>query len=273
MQCLTKQQMLGQQRLAAQSRPARQQRRLTAAAATAQRRQPQQEQLPVQQQQPQQHIQQEVPVMLQQQQQQYQQEQKQQPSSSGGGRRGALAALGAAALSLGLSAGLTAPPAARAAADSSTPSHMAALEEYMRLEDANKLKDLKSLESVRNKHGMRRGVDGRVQLRRRSNGSWVSVRLDMEVPGAILLRDTKSGEVFALETDGLPQVDLSDDYVVLMLFGDGSWEKDMTPIEVEQEGGKGAAPLTMAEKEFREFVGLLKEPEAEPAKGGSGKKR
>jgi hypothetical protein len=45
-----------------------------------------------------------------------------------------------------------------------------------------------------------------VQLRRKSNGGWVSVRLDMEVPGAILLRDTKSGAVYALETDGLPQV-------------------------------------------------------------------
>jgi len=27
---------------------------------------------------------------------------------------------------------------------------------------------------------------------------WVSVRLDMEVPGAILLRDTETGAVFAL---------------------------------------------------------------------------
>jgi hypothetical protein len=59
--------------------------------------------------------------------------------------------------------------------------------------------------SCRNKYGIKRGLDGRVQLRRRS-GSWVSVRLDMEVPGAILLRDTKTEQVFALETDSLPQV-------------------------------------------------------------------
>lgn len=59
--------------------------------------------------------------------------------------------------------------------------------------------------ACRNKYGIRRGLDGRVQLRRRS-GTWVSVRLDMEVPGAILLRDTKTEQVYALETDSLPQV-------------------------------------------------------------------
>jgi hypothetical protein len=56
-----------------------------------------------------------------------------------------------------------------------------------------------------------------VQLRRKS-GEWMSVRLDMEVPGAILLRDTKSGAVFALETDGLPQV-----CVVSLLGGAAAW--------------------------------------------------
>lgn len=34
----------------------------------------------------------------------------------------------------------------------------------------------------------------------------MSVRLDMEVPGAILLRDMKTEAIYALETDGLPQV-------------------------------------------------------------------
>jgi hypothetical protein len=60
-------------------------------------------------------------------------------------------------------------------------------------------------------------------------------------------------------------VDLSDDYVLFMMFADGQWEGDMTSIEFEEEGGKTAA-LTMSEKEFHEFVGLLKEPEGpEPA--------
>jgi hypothetical protein len=47
-----------------------------------------------------------------------------------------------------------------------------------------------------------------VQLRRKS-GNWMSVRLDMEVPGAILLRDMKTEAIYALETDGLPQVILT----------------------------------------------------------------
>jgi hypothetical protein len=50
---------------------------------------------------------------------------------------------------------------------------------------------------------MRRGLDGRVQLRH-ADGRWFSVRLDMEVPGALLLR-APDGAVFAVETDGLPQ--------------------------------------------------------------------
>jgi hypothetical protein len=58
--------------------------------------------------------------------------------------------------------------------------------------------------SCRQKYGIRRGVDGRVQLRSRS-GQWYSIRLDMEVPGALLLRDPK-GNVYAIETQDLPQV-------------------------------------------------------------------
>lgn len=47
-----------------------------------------------------------------------------------------------------------------------------------------------------------------MQLRRKG-GNWMSVRLDMEVPGAILLRDVKTEAIYALETDGLPQVSSS----------------------------------------------------------------
>lgn len=57
----------------------------------------------------------------------------------------------------------------------------------------------------RGKFNIKRGIDGRVQLCRK-NSNWMSVRLDMEVPGAILLRDMKTEAIFALETDGLPQV-------------------------------------------------------------------
>lgn len=43
-----------------------------------------------------------------------------------------------------------------------------------------------------------------MQLRSRK-GEWFAVRLDMEVPGALLLRDGK-GNIYAIETEGLPQV-------------------------------------------------------------------
>jgi hypothetical protein len=45
-----------------------------------------------------------------------------------------------------------------------------------------------------------------------------------------------------------------------MMFADGQWEGDMTPIEFEEDGGQ-TKQLTMTEKEFHEFVGLLKEPD------------
>lgn len=163
----------------------------------------------------------------------------------------------------GLAAAVMLPvPIAQAAATTAVSSSKA-LEEYMKLEDDNKLRDQRSLDNIRNKYGIKRALDGRVQLRRRS-GTWVSVRLDMEVPGAILLRDTKTEHVYALETDSLPQVDLSDDYVLFMMFADGQWEDDMTPIEFEEDGGK-SEQLKMSEKEFQSFIGILKEPEDEPS--------
>lgn len=162
--------------------------------------------------------------------------------------------LGAAVAAATLSGIAVQPAAAAGAVSSST-----ALEEYMKLEDQNKLKDQRSLDNIRGKYNIKRTIDGRVQLRRK-NGNWMSVRLDMEVPGAILLRDMKTDAVYALETDGLPQVDLSDDYVLFMMFADGQWENDMTGIEFEEDGGQ-SKQLTMSEKEFHEFVGLLKEPD------------
>lgn len=38
-----------------------------------------------------------------------------------------------------------------------------------------------------------------------------------------------------------------------MMFADGQWEDEMTPIEFEENGK--AQQLMMTEKEFHEFVG------------------
>jgi hypothetical protein len=137
--------------------------------------------------------------------------------------------------------------------------------EYSELEARGKGSDAKALEALRAKYNVRRGADGRISVRAPQSGSWHTVRLDMEVPGVLLLRDTSTGTIYALETASLAQVDLSDDTVVLMLFADGQWEREMATIDVrdpeeeKKKGGKSEGrPLTLSEREFREVVGLLK---------------
>lgn len=135
-----------------------------------------------------------------------------------------------------------------------------AVEEYIDLDTKGKLNKVKALEDFRNKYGLKRITDGRLMLKS-SKGEWYLCRLDMEVPGSMLLRDSK-GNIFAIQTDQLQQVDLSDDYVALMMFADGEWENQMSPIEYEDAGGK-TLQLKMDESEFRQVVGLLKAMEAE----------
>jgi len=182
------------------------------------------------------------------------------------------------ALLLAAAALLAAPRPSRAAqapAKGERPA-AAAVREYGELEARGKGADAKSLDALRLKYGLRRGADGRVSVRSNATGRWLAVRLDMEVPGTLLLREEGSGVVSALETASLAQVDLSDDTVVLMLFADGAWEREMATVDVRDadedgadadangkggKGGKGGGskPLTLTEKEFREVVGLLKQ--------------
>jgi hypothetical protein len=58
-----------------------------------------------------------------------------------------------------------------------------------------------------------------------------------QVPGALLLRDP-SGNVFAVQTETVQQIDLSDDLVCLLMFADGAWEGQMAPIEFAGDDGK-----------------------------------
>lgn len=131
-----------------------------------------------------------------------------------------------------------------------------AIEEYQDLESKGKMNNAGALNDIRNKYKVRRTVDGRVQVKS-AKGDWISVRLDMEVPGALLMRDPK-GSIFAVQTDTLQQIDLSDDYVVLMMFSDGAWEELMVPIQFTDDAGK-MQQLKLDEREFRDVVGILKE--------------
>lgn len=50
----------------------------------------------------------------------------------------------------------------------------------------------------------------------------------MQVPGAMLLRDPK-GYIYAIQTESMQQIDLSDDQVILLLFAQGDWGEPMHP--------------------------------------------
>lgn len=65
--------------------------------------------------------------------------------------------------------------------------------------------DSKALASFRERFGFTRLPDGRVVLKS-SKGLSYTVRLDMEAPGTMLLRETKGGNIFALSVDGVVQV-------------------------------------------------------------------
>lgn len=54
---------------------------------------------------------------------------------------------------------------------------------------------------------MKRTVDGRVQLRHK-DGTWFQLKLDNEVKGTLLLRNSQTGEVHVLQTDKLEQVSM-----------------------------------------------------------------
>uniref|UniRef100_A0A383VBG5 Uncharacterized protein n=1 Tax=Tetradesmus obliquus TaxID=3088 RepID=A0A383VBG5_TETOB len=115
--------------------------------------------------------------------------------------------------------------------------------------------DASALETFRLKYGMRRDVNGRAQLRR-SDGTWMQCKLDMEVAGTMLLRDTNDGSVHVLQTDKLEQIDLSDDYLLLTLFADGEWQGQTQPIQLGD--GDKLEPLQVEEQQFKDFVGMIK---------------
>ncbi len=60
------------------------------------------------------------------------------------------------------------------------------------------------------------------------------------------------------------QIDLSDDLVALMMFADGEWEKQMSPVEYQDDKG-ATLHLKLEEREFREVSGGGKVPRASPS--------
>lgn len=79
-----------------------------------------------------------------------------------------------------------------------------AIKEYA--DNESKLsRDGKALDKFRSQYRFKRSLDGRVSVQSRA-GTWYSVRPDMEVAGAVLLRDQQSGGIYALQMGNLTQV-------------------------------------------------------------------
>ena len=78
------------------------------------------------------------------------------------------------------------------------------------------------------------------------------------MPGTVLLRNASSGAVYFLSFSALQQIDLTDDYVVLALFGDGGWEERMAraTAAADDEGG-GIVEVTLDQEAFRDLISLL----------------
>jgi hypothetical protein len=62
---------------------------------------------------------------------------------------------------------------------------------------------------------------------------------------------------FTLTHPSARQIDLSDDYLLLMLFADASWEDDMMPIQLTSSDGT-VETLELQAQQFKDFVGLLR---------------
>eukprot|EP00798_Chlamydomonas_sp_ICE-L_P001292 gene1293-32641_t len=147
-----------------------------------------------------------------------------------------------------------------------------AAQAYAEQSGKGKLKSQKALDDIRLKNGFKRIADGRVMLRG-ENGDWYSLRLDLEIPGVMLLRDPK-GMIYALQSGTLRQVDLADDFIITLLFSDGEWEESKLPLLFTDDEGNELG-LQMDALDFRQVVGIVKEitagQEANSASLGYGK--
>lgn len=114
--------------------------------------------------------------------------------------------------------------------------------------------DRQEIDANRLEAGFKREYDGHVWLRTRE-GQWVEIRLDAKVPGTVLFRD-KQDYVWFITFNNIQQIDLTDDYVVIALFGDGSWEDEKQPIQVTDDDGR-LVHAQLDQDSFREMISVL----------------
>lgn len=85
------------------------------------------------------------------------------------------------------------------------------------------------------------------------DGSWFEVKPDAKLPGTLLLRDP-DGFLYTKTVD-VQQVDLSEDYVVAAVFGDGAWETTLAKVQGKDEEGR-LVDAVLDEDSFRDFISI-----------------
>ena len=71
----------------------------------------------------------------------------------------------------------------------------------------------------------------------------------------ILLRDQETSLIHSY-TLSLQQIDLTDDFVVVSIFGDGGWERLIKRVQGRDDGGT-LVDATMDSDTFRDLVSIM----------------
>lgn len=75
------------------------------------------------------------------------------------------------------------------------------------------------------------------------------------MPGTVLLRD-KGGGVHYITLNNIQQIDLTDDFVVMALFGDGAWEDTMQRLTARDDTG-ALVDVVMDKDTFRDIISVM----------------
>eukprot|EP00882_Tetradesmus_deserticola_P014494 GHRQ01015414.1.p1 GENE.GHRQ01015414.1~~GHRQ01015414.1.p1 ORF type:complete len:159 (+),score=80.80 GHRQ01015414.1:68-478(+) len=120
--------------------------------------------------------------------------------------------------------------------------------------DGTDARERASIDALRDEAGFRRSYDGHVQLLTRE-GEPVELRLDAKVPGTVLMRD-KDSYVYFITINNIQQIDLTDDYVVMALFGDGAWQDSMQRLTAKDDAGK-LVDVMLDQDSFRDLISVM----------------
>eukprot|EP00955_Chlamydomonas_euryale_P045550 353182-Chlamydomonas_euryale.AAC.42 len=86
------------------------------------------------------------------------------------------------------------------------------------------------------------------------DGSWFEARLDAQIPGTLLLRDPDNFVYFI--NLNIQQIDLTDDYVVVSIFGDGSWESTLQKVQGKDDNGV-LIDARFDQEAFRDLISIM----------------